>query len=178
MDSNTNEPREGSQRGDKSRQIGGKGQNHKFHQRRRPNDSAQYEESSPNGSITVKPGRYDLPPSADSDGGAIIRSGDRKEPRQQDERRPRQQSRKGRSRARRIRTAARTSRKSRSRSVRTVLSSPYSLCVLLIRNRRTGRSVPAAADRRIITVSARTRSERMHRRQRRIPLRRITRRSA
>ena len=77
MDSNTNEPREGSQRGDKSRQNGGKGQNHKFHQRRRPNDSAQYEESSPNGSITVKPGRYDLPPSADSDGGAIIRSGDR-----------------------------------------------------------------------------------------------------
>lgn len=91
MDSNTNEPREGSQRGDKSRQNGGKGQNHKFHQRRRPNDSAQYEESSPNGSITVKPGRYDLPPSADSDGGAIIRSGDRKEPRQQDERRPRQE---------------------------------------------------------------------------------------
>ena len=88
MDSNTNEPREGSQRGDKSRQNGGKGQNHKFHQRRRPNDSAQHEESSPNGSITVKPGRYDLPPSADSDGGAIIRSGDRKEPRQQDERRP------------------------------------------------------------------------------------------
>ena len=87
MDSNTNEPREGSQRGDKSRQNGGKGQNHKFHQRRRPNDSAQYEESSPNGSITVKPGRYDLPPSAESDGGAIIRSGDRKEPRQQDERR-------------------------------------------------------------------------------------------
>lgn len=88
MDSNTNEPREGSQRGDKSRQNGGRGQNHKFHQRRRPNDAAQYEESSPNGSITVKPGRYDLPPSADSDGGAIIRNGDRREPRQQDERRP------------------------------------------------------------------------------------------
>lgn len=92
MDRNQN------QRGGGENGSGGRRPNGRYHQRRRPAEASGHDETSPNGAINVKPGRYDLPPTAENKENVIIRqkseSTEKNEPqreqKQKSDRQPRQ----------------------------------------------------------------------------------------